>query len=56
MWLLSGCDKKIHCYKSDEPIYEEKIGEYFVEFEDTKDFVVVRFGTKSFSDYKKYNY
>lgn len=55
MWLLSGSDKKIHAYKSDEQkIREQKVEEYFIEYQDTKDSVILSFGTKSFSDYKKY--
>lgn len=54
MWLLSGSDKKIHAYGSDEQkMYEEKIENYFIEYEDTKDSIVLRFGTKSFRNYKK---
>jgi len=54
MWLLSGCDKRIHAYKSDErQICEQKIEEYFTEFKGTSDEVSIVFGTKSFSDYKK---
>lgn len=55
MWLLSGNDKKIHAYKSDKlQICEKNIKEYFVEFEDTNDSVILSFGTKLFSDYTKY--
>lgn len=54
MWLLSGNDKKMHGYKSNEhQICEVKIQEYFVEYEDTKHFTILSFSTKSFSDYKK---
>ncbi|XP_027842962.2 KICSTOR complex protein kaptin-like isoform X3 [Aphis gossypii] len=54
MWLLSGSDGKIHAYKSEQQeIVEKKIEDYFIEFEDTKDSIVLCFGTKSFSDYKK---
>ncbi|XP_060877730.1 KICSTOR complex protein kaptin-like isoform X3 [Metopolophium dirhodum] len=54
MWLLSGSDKKIHAYKIEEQeILEQKVEEYFIEFEDTKDSIVLCFGTKSFSNYKK---
>lgn len=55
MWLLSGGDKKIHAYKSDnQQICEENIEEYFVEFKDTDNSVVLCFDTKSFNNYKKY--
>lgn len=54
MWLLSGCDKRIHAYNTDErQIIEEVIEDFFIEFEDTKDSVVLCFDTKSFSHYKK---
>lgn len=57
MWLLSGSDKKIHAYKYDEEeICEQNIEEYFVEFTDTKDTIVLCFGTKSFSNSKKYSW
>lgn len=56
MWLLSGNDRKIHAYKSDEQqICEQKVKEYFIEYEDTNDSVILSFGTKSFSDYTKYS-
>lgn len=55
MWLLSGSDKKIHAYKNNEQqICEQNIKECFIEFEDTKNSVILSFGTKSFSDYKTY--
>lgn len=54
MWLLSGSDKKIHAYKIEEQeILEQKVEEYFIEFEDTKDSIVLCFGSKSYSNYKK---
>ncbi|XP_025422864.1 KICSTOR complex protein kaptin-like isoform X2 [Sipha flava] len=54
MWLLSGSDKKIHAYKSDEQkITEQEIEKHFIEYEDTKDSIVLCFDTKSFSNYKK---
>ncbi|XP_015364047.1 PREDICTED: kaptin-like isoform X2 [Diuraphis noxia] len=54
MWLLSGSDRKIHAYKIEEQeILGQNIEEYFIEFEDTKDSIVLCFGTKSFSNYKK---
>lgn len=54
MWLLSGSDGKIHAYENEQQeIVEKKIVDYFIEFEDTKDSIVLCFGTKSFSDYKK---
>lgn len=53
MWLLSGSDGKIHAYKSEQQIVEKKIEDYFIEFVDTKDSIVLCFGTKSFSGYKK---
>jgi len=54
MWLLSGNDQKIHAYKSDEQqICEQKIEEYFTEFQDINKCAPMRFGTKLFSDYKK---
>ncbi|KAL5240192.1 hypothetical protein ACI65C_007603 [Semiaphis heraclei] len=53
-WLLSGSDKKIHAYKIEEQeILEQNIEEYFIEFEDTNDSIVLCFGTKLFSNYKK---
>jgi len=55
MWLLSGSDEKIHAYKSDkQQICEQKIEDYFTEFKDTNIGISINFGTKSFSDYKKY--
>lgn len=54
MWLLSGNDKKIHTYKIDKEICEQKTEEYFIEFKDTKDSNILCFSTKSFSDYKRY--
>lgn len=55
MWLLSGSDIKIHAYKSDEQlICEQKIQEYFVEYEGAKESVILSFDIKSYSDYKKY--
>ncbi|XP_025193865.1 KICSTOR complex protein kaptin-like [Melanaphis sacchari] len=54
MWLLSGSDGKIHAYKNEQQqIVEKKIEDYFIEFEDTKNSIVLCFGTKSLSDYKK---
>jgi len=54
MWLISGSDRKIHAYKSDEQVIcEEKIEEYFIEYKDEKDSIVLCFSTKSFNDYKK---
>ncbi|VVC32439.1 Hypothetical protein CINCED_3A013557 [Cinara cedri] len=53
MWLLSGNDRKIHAYKSDkQQICEQKVHEYFVEYQDIK-YCIISFSIKSFSDYKK---
>ncbi|XP_050545360.1 KICSTOR complex protein kaptin-like [Daktulosphaira vitifoliae] len=53
MWLLSGSDGRIHAYNVNEPIQEQNILNYFVEYQELADSTILCFDTKSFNNYKK---
>ncbi|XP_050420496.1 KICSTOR complex protein kaptin-like [Adelges cooleyi] len=52
-WLLSGSDGRIHAYKADEPMQEQNIVNYFVEYQEAGDSSILRFDTKSYNNYQK---